>query len=623
MAIVAAGALVLSGCTSGGDDDSADGGDNGGTAGGEENGDGGDDGGDETDGGDGGGEYEGTDKEDLGDIETQDEDVYFSVGADEWTGYNGVTAQTYSVYNSVINGRMHSGFWYYGTDGTIYPNEEFGSYEQTSEEPLVVEYTISDEAQWSDGNAIDYADVLLDWVSQNPEATTENPDEPLFNHVSTSFGDYVPEGPQGEIGGKEFTLEYSEPYPDWRLLVGSFLPAHVVAEQIGISEDELAQAILDRDMEVLADAAEFWNNGWLADQPGQVPDAAIVPSSGPWGLDGATWESGQSLTLVPNEEYWGTPPGIARMTFRFTAPEAHVQALENGDLNVIEPQATVDTLTQLEGLGDQVTVDTGNTLTWEHLDYNFNNGVFANDQGGLALREAFAMCVPRQQIVETLIQPINPEAEVMNAREVFPFHTDGAGYYDYEEVVSAAYDGQYDEVDIEGATAAIEESGIETPIDVRIGYSSPNQRRSEEVAAIKASCDQAGFNITDAGSEDFFNPGGTQEQGDYEVALFAWAGSGQIASGRNIYATGQPQNYTGYSNETVDEAWNTLVSTVDPEVHAEQVKIIEEELWDSLFGIPLFAHPGVIAYDSTLENVRNTTTQDGVTWNAEQWMYAE
>lgn len=140
---------------------------------------------------------------------------------------------------------------------------------------------------------------------------------------------------------------------------------------------------------------------------------------------------------------------------------------------------------------------------------------------------------------------------------------------------------------------------------------------------IKSSCDQAGFNIVDAGNEDFFQPGGTQERGDYEVALFAWAGSGQITSGQNIYATGKPQNYGQYSNPEVDAAYTTLVSSLDPAVHLEQTKVIEKLLWDTLYGIPIFAHPGVDASASDIEGVERTTTQSGISWNAYNWHRAE
>ena len=99
-----------------------------------------------------------------------------------------------------------------------------------------------------------------------------------------------------------------------------------------------------------------------------------------------------------------------------------------------------------------------------------------------------------------------------------------------------------------------------------------------------------------------------------------WAGSGQIASGQNIYATKKGQNYGKFTNEAVDAAWNTLVSTLDPNVHLEQTKIIERELWDNLFGIPLYAHPGIAGSDSKMLNVRPTAAQSGLSWNSPQWV---
>ncbi|WP_127129681.1 ABC transporter family substrate-binding protein [Georgenia sp. SYP-B2076] len=559
-------------------------------------------------------------KADLGNIKTADGDIYFSTGQDEWTGYNDYTADTYSTYNSVINGQIRpGGFNYKGTDGKLYPNPEFGTYKAVSglegDAPLVVEYTINDKAVWSDGSPIDYADMLLEWVAQNPTWLSPDPQHPVFNHVSAQYPQDVPDGPKGKVGGKTFTVTYARKNPDWELMVGGYiLPAHVVAKQIGITEDALTQAILNKEVDVVTRAAKFWN-GWISPNPGQLPDPAIAPSGGPYQLKPGGWEAGQSLTLEANPKYWGTPAATDRLTFRFLAADAHVQALQNGDLNVIEPQATVDTLAQLRALGSAVKVETGAKLTWEHLDYNFKNGVFSDAEGGLALRQAFAMCVPRQQIVDNLIKPINKDSVVMNAREYFPFQDH------YDDVVAAAYDGRYDKVDIAGAKAKIAESGIAGPIDVRIGYSAPNPRRTSEVDIIKSSCDQAGFNVIDVGSADFFS--NALPAGDYEVSLYAWSGSGQIASGQNIYTTNAPQNYGGYSDKEVDDAWATLASSLDPAVHLEQKKKIEKRLWDTLYGIPLFAHPGTIAYSADLKNVRFTAVQTGVSWNAEQWQRAE
>ncbi|WP_411732285.1 ABC transporter family substrate-binding protein [Paeniglutamicibacter sp.] len=546
---------------------------------------------------------------DLGDITTKDDSVSYSVGAEDFISYNGQTPESYSTYNSAVTDRLFASFTYFGTDGKIYPNEDLGKYEVVSDDPMTVKYTINPEAKWSDGTDITVADAILSWGVQNTNLADGK--KPLFNSVSQDLGQTIPKGPEGDAAGKEFTVTYANPDPDFAIQTMIYSPAHVVAKQAGMSTAELSEAILSGDSAALKKAAAFWNTGWNT-APGKLPAADLIPVSGPYKL--GSWEAGQSVTLVANENYYGTPPATKELVIRFAAPDTMVQALQNGDIDVIEPQPTVDTLDQLKALGDSVQIHQGDSLTWEHLDFNFTKDALFSDN--LELRKAFAMCVPRQQIVENLIKPLNPEAEVMNAREVFPFQDS------YDDVVAASYAGQYDNVDIEGAKKILETEGVNKP-KVRIGYSAPNPRRTDEVAMIKSSCDQAGFEIVDAGNADFFAPGGTMERGDYEVALFAWAGSGQIASGQNIYATDKPQNYGKYSNPEVDAAWKRLATTLDTNVHAEETKKIEKLLWDDLFGIPVFAHPGLGASAGDVLNVRKTATQNGMVWNAEQWVRAE
>lgn len=556
---------------------------------------------------------------DLGISESAEGQVAYTAGKPDWTGYNAMTADTYSTYNSVIDGMMRAGFTYYGTDGTICRDENFGTVEVTSEDPLIVKYTISDDAVWSDGTPITINDYLLDWAAQNPEFVApgfvsgkDKKAKAVFNHVSSSLAEKVPDGPKGEVGSKTFTVEYATPDPDYMINVTSVLPAHVVAKKSGLEPDALAKAILDKDGDTVRKAAKFWNEGWIFN-PGELPkDMSEVPSAGPYKLKEGGWKAGESLTLTANDKYWGEPAATKELVFRFLDDAIQAQSLQNGDVQVIAPQATVDTVPQLEGMGDGIKVYKYSTLTWEHLDFNFREGNVMTDQ---KVREAFAMCVPRKQIVDQLVKPINPDAVVMNAREVFPFQTEK-----YEAIASKSYDGRYDEIDIEGAKAKLAEAGVKTPLRVRIGYQAGNLRRQETVNLIQAVCKEAGFEIVDASSDRFFDK--EVPAGNYEVALFAWAGSGQVTSGQNIYATNRQQNFGEYSNEKVDAAWKELVGTLDENVHQEQTIAIEKELWDTLFGIPLYAHPGVVGADAKLQNVRPTATQSQVSWNAHQWVAA-
>ncbi|MEY8814241.1 ABC transporter family substrate-binding protein [Micrococcus luteus] len=553
-------------------------------------------------------EASGPELADLGDVETQDGSIAYSVGADDFLSYNGLQSNTYTTYNSAVVDRMFSSFWYFGTDGSIIPNKDFGTYEKTSDDPLTVKYTISDDAKWSDGTPVTAGDFIFHWAANNDTVKAEGSETPLFDSISFEQGKYIPEAPEGEPDGKEFTVTYPEPYADWEILISTALPAHIVAKEAGMSFEELVTAAKEKDVEALTPAAEFWNDGWDF-SPGELPDASLVPSMGPYKFKDGGWQAGQSITLEANPEYWGTPPATKELVLRFADPKTHVQALQNGDLDVIEPQATVDTLQQLEGLGEDVNVQTGDQLTWEHVDYNRGEGsVFADSP---ELREAFALCLPRQQIVDNLIKPIYADAQVMNLREVFPFQDK------YQEVVDEAYPKEMDEPNIEKAKELVEKSGVSKPT-VRLGYQAGNQRRTETVALIKSSCDQAGFDVQDANSPVFFKE--VMPAGDYDAALYAWAGSGQKASGANIYQSDGAQNQQSYNNPEVDAAWDKLATSLDENEQLEQVKTIEKLLWEDFQAIPLYAHPGLVGHKADVANVRDTAAQSGALWNVEQWV---
>ena len=553
-------------------------------------------------------EASGPGKADLGDVKTQDGSIAYSVGADDFLSYNGLQSNTYTTYNSAVVDRMFSSFWYFGTDGSIIPNKDFGTYEKTSDDPLTVKYTISDDAKWSDGTPVTAGDFIFHWAANNDTVKAEGSETPLFDSISFEQGKYIPEAPEGEPDGKEFTVTYPEPYADWEILISTALPAHIVAKEAGMSFEELVTAAKEKDVEALTPAAEFWNDGWDF-SPGELPDASLVPSMGPYKFKDGGWQAGQSITLEANPEYWGTPPATKELVLRFADPKTHVQALQNGDLDVIEPQATVDTLQQLEGLGDDVNVQTGDQLTWEHVDYNRGEGsVFADSP---ELREAFALCLPRQQIVDNLIKPIYADAQVMNLREVFPFQDK------YQEVVDAAYPKEMDQPNIEKAKELVEKSGVSKPT-VRLGYQAGNQRRTETVALIKSSCDQAGFDVQDANSPVFFKE--VMPAGDYDAALYAWAGSGQKASGANIYQSDGAQNQQSYNNPEVDAAWDKLATSLDENEQLEQTKTIEKLLWEDFQAIPLYAHPGLVGHKADVANVRDTAAQSGALWNVEQWV---
>ncbi len=83
------------------------------------------------------------------------------------------------------------------------------------------------------------------------------------------------------------------------------------------------------------------------------------------------------MTFEVNPDYtWGPKPKVATIVYRIIGdPTAAVQAMENEEIDIIQPQATADILTQLEALADRgVEVAPGDGGTYEHVDLVVNNG---------------------------------------------------------------------------------------------------------------------------------------------------------------------------------------------------------------------------------------------------------
>src|SRR5699024_10487297 len=76
-------------------------------------------------------------------------------------------------------------------------------------------------------------------------------------------------------------------------------------------------------------------------------------------------------------------------------PTVMVQAIENGEVDMTQPQATADVLSAAEDL-DGVTVDAADGATYEHVDFTFDNkGPFdpeahgGDEEAAKKIRQAF------------------------------------------------------------------------------------------------------------------------------------------------------------------------------------------------------------------------------------------
>ena len=551
--------------------------------------------------------------------------------------FNPMTTNGYATANNNILYMTQSWFNYYNADQELISNEEFGTIEKLSDEPLTVKYTINEDVDWSDGTDVDEADLLFAWASLSGALNSADY-EPEYDEetgqVIEAEGDvvYFDTISQGsgiaavttlpEFDENSMTVTYDTPSIDWELnLTGLNVPAHVVAmhaleiEDVEEAKTAVIDAITNNDTAVLAKLANFWNTGF--DYTSMPDDASLVVGNGAYTV---TDFSDQYVTLEAREGYTAGPaPKVQTITVRFIPDAlASIQALQNGEVDMTLPQATTDVLEAAEAIGDSVTITNENESVYEHIDLVFNNGgpfdpaTYGGDADKAKLvRQAFLTAIDVNEVLDKLIKPLNPEAEWAASQVFLP------GAPGYEDSVANNGSEAYGQGDADAAKALLEEAGVETPIDVNFLYGASNTRRANEYQLFAEQVSKAGFNLIDGGDDNW---GSLLGSGTYDASLFAWQStSTSPLNSQATFITGGGNNFTGYSNETVDSAYKAIETEFDVDAQIALQQEIDKALWGDAYGKTLFQFPGITVYNSDLSNIKSSPLAPQFFWNFWEW----
>ncbi len=536
----------------------------------------------------------------------------------EYTSYNNATADQVLFANTLVLNMVQPGPYISMPDLTLQVwTDMMDSVELTSTDPQVVTYKIKPAAVWEDGAPIDCSDFYLAWISQNGTLTKPNPDYTGPSVLDTN-GEAVPEtlpvyNAAGTTGyediskvecsddNKTVTTTYSKPYVDYQGLFGGLIPAHAVAAKAGVAD------VMTQDPAEQAKLGDVWSNGFLGFDP-------TLALSGSWyKIDSFT--PGETLVLKRNDKFFGKPGAADEIIFRLVADAAQQPAaLANGDVQVISPQPNPDLLKQLQEISD-ATASVEQGPTFEHYDFNQANE-FLKDP---AVRHAFAHCVDRQQIVDTLVKPLNPDATVLENRMYIPAQpqykdtSNGQGTFDIEAAKKLLTDAGF----TFGADGIAEKDGKK--LTLRLGRRDPNPRRQSTNELTIASCKAAGFDLKDDAANDFNSV--RLPASDYDIALFAWVATPFQSSSTSIYVTGGGQNWNNYDNPKIKELFDQANVEFDATKRADLMNQIDATLWDDMATLPLFQFQDLVAHNNAIGNVKYNGPL-GVTWNANEWTVA-
>jgi peptide/nickel transport system substrate-binding protein len=469
-----------------------------------------------------------------------------------------------------------------------------------SESPFTVDCTLRPEAKWSDGTQITADDFKFTYDTiMNPK-----------NDVVTREG-YSKISEFNVVSPTEFQMVFKEVFAPYRELWAgtstTVLPKHILEGQ---------------------NFNKVWNN-CICDPKTKKPI-----SSGPMMVQSFT--PGEKVVLVPNKNYWGkqaTVPQVVFVPMRDTNTE--INAFRSGEVDMIYPQNQIGLRKKIEAVdGAKYTSSLG--PQWEHFD------MLTTVKGldDVAVRQAIATAMPRQQIVQRLVKDANDQAAVLD--NVFwmtnqKSYEPGWNIYPADGDIAAANKLLDDAGWAKGSDGVRAKNGVK--LAFTIGATSGNQARELAEQIIQQQMKQIGVKFTIKNSPDILDY--SLSAYDYQTIIFAWVGSPDPYGGNVTWlSSASPAactkaeakkgacdtsgtNYTKVNDPEVDSLLNATDRETDPVKRAALFNQANARLAQAdVTSIPLFQKPTQLGYKSSISGVVDNSTQDGFTWNIEDWTYS-
>ena len=470
----------------------------------------------------------------------------------------------------------------------------------TSDSPFTVDCTIRPDAKWSDGMAITADDFKFTYdtiMNKKNDVVSRNGYDKItaFNVVSPT----------------EFQMVFQEVFAPYReLWAGSsttVLPKHILEGQ---------------------NFNKVWNN-CICDPKTKKPIG-----SGPMLVQSFTPD--EQVTLVPNQNYWGGKiaqvPKVVFIPVRDSNSE--VNAFRSGEVDMIYPQNQIGLRKKIEAVdGAEYTTALG--PQWEHFD--MLSTVPGLDD--LQVRKAIATAMPRQQIVDRVVKDANDNAEVLNNTQ---YMVNQHQYVPNWEMYPASGDVDAANAMLDAAGWVRGSDGVRQKGKVKlaftVGTTSGNQARILAEQIMQQQFQKIGVKLTVKNAPDILD---TNMVGfDFQTLIFAWVGSPDPYTGNVIWLSSAipeqcpkkvakayhcddtGQNYTKVKDPQVDALLNATDKEPDPVARAQQFNQADLQLaTNDVTVIPLFQKPTQLGYKNTIGGVQDNPTQDGFTWNIEDWTF--
>lgn len=327
--------------------------------------------------------------------------------------------------------------------------------------------------------------------------------------------------------------------------------------------------------------------------------------TGPYKLD--KWDTGQSIKLVKNTEYFKGEPKIDNMVFKIvTDYKARAMQLKSGELDFT--QITPKDMAAIEG-NEDFDLYKCKTADYRGIMYNFKSPLFKENK---ELPNALSYAIDRKAIVDSVILGHGVEA----------YSPLQMGAYNNPDIEKFEYNKEKTKEELEKAEWTLGKDGI---------YEKNNKKLSFEIVCGEG--DQVRIDMANICSQQFKEVGV-----DAKVAVKSeidWANQDSYLIGwgspfdpddhtYKVFGTDKGSNFNAYSNENIDRILKEARSTTDDAKRVELYKQFQEEMVKDMPYTYIAYIDAIYAGDTDIEGISTDTVLGhhgvGIFFNVDEWV---
>lgn len=309
-----------------------------------------------------------------------------------------------------------------------------------------------------------------------------------------------------------------------------------------------------------------------------------------------SWESGASIQLTRNDDYFGGAAPIKDIEFKvYIDSNTAAIALENNEIDVLTSPLQTDRQRLMDNENLVYNECDSAQVTWAF--FNCGDGKFTNKR----LREAVSYAVDRAAVMMGAVEGVGYEVNSMYPN-FLPY-----SYNDYQIVHPYDPEMANQILDEEGwvmndSTGIREKDGVPFTLDVKTRESS-NYYMPLEIIQSQLKAVGIDMKLTKMESSAWFD--NVLRAGDFEFNMISTTlGFFDFDERYALFVSGQEQNYYQVADENLDAAFDTNRSSTDPAAREQACHDIIRIMDEEAYILPLFGNMRGICYNKNLQGVQ-------------------